>query len=153
MYKITFVTDPQFKINKDKNTVACYAKVKITGLDEHFALKTKGCAFNDDNVNLETFVIGDLYTQGIIPYNTTRPFFISEQATCSDMDFFREDLGKHIAETKLRIKLYKIMDKINCSVLKYINQLDSKRSDAVIKTNFLLDRERKHLKELINETY
>ena len=153
MYKITFVTEPEFKINKDKRTVACYAKIRINGLSNHFRGFTKGHDYETENYDIENFILGDLYSHGLIPYNYPKSFFVSAVAKCSNDDVFNESLGKHIAETKLRVYIYNIMRNINCSALKYIKQLEDRCTDAVIKTKFLLDRENNHLKELIDETY
>ncbi len=76
---------------------------------------------------------------------------VSGKATCNDNDTFDEATGRHIAETKAKIKLTRIYARILAIMQDYYSNMELDIVDALSKVLYYNEREINHLVDLVSE--
>lgn len=141
MYKFSFIDEPKYKVNVKKGTVTCIQKCRLSDFSNFL---------NDGkSILIPTTIIGKL--KKVFKddsYNTSKEYIFSATAHCNPEDKFDESIGKKIAQTKMRLKVYNRMRDVNDVLLNEITRLSNNYNYASEKTDFLIQREKKHLKEL-----
>lgn len=154
MYRFTFVTDKgsipkdnersKFIINEKKKTVVCVSYVKLKNLEETFGF------------DMGTYIVKRLREEHYVPKGyalyDSRAIQVVGIAKCDPTDIFDAVIGKRIAETRMRQRVYELMERINIYAHEYILMLRTELDKAIEKTNFLKYREINHCKELVWST-
>lgn len=141
MYKFSFIDEPKYKINAKKGTVTCIQKCRLSDFS-NFLNDGKSILIPATIIRKLKKVFKD------DSYNTSKEYIFSATAHCNPEDKFDESIGKKIAQTKMRLKVYNRMRDINDVLLDEIKRLSNNYNYASEKTDFLIQREKSHLKEL-----
>lgn len=123
--KVQF-NETKFVVNEEKKTVTCVINAQVTttsGQDE-----VVYCEFSGNSL--------------------TKPYLSIGVAKCSDDDKFNEELGKRIAESRAKAKVYEEgMSRIK-QILKYIDIFGTDAQDQIEKLKGYWAKEKDHLDEL-----
>ncbi len=79
-----------------------------------------------------------------------KQFNVVSSTTLHSGDEYDENLGRHIAETKARIEVFKIMSIISTELEKYFREASNAIEEMNKKSTYLFEREKKHLQDVFS---
>lgn len=154
------------KVEFVKSSYTVYEQVKVDGVYQRPRIEcTLTCKCHLD-VNTSDFIINGIYgsdvlnnietrlTQGGYDYDFVtnvicgKEFKVNAETQVNPEDVYDETIGRHIAETKARSKVYKIMSIIMSELEKYYRQANDSIIKMSSKSNYLYNREKNHLNDI-----
>ena len=154
------------KVEFVKSSYTVYEQVKVDGVYQRPRIEcTLTCKCHLD-INTSDFIINGIYGSGVLNNIETRltqggydydfvtnvicgrEFKVTADTQVKPEDVYDENIGRHIAETKARSKVYKIMTIIMSELEKYYRQANDSISKMSSKSNYLYTREKNHLNDI-----
>ena len=154
------------KVEFVKSSYTVYEQVKVDGVYQRPRIEcTLTCKCHLD-INTSDFIINGIYGSGVLNNIETRlmqggydynfvtnvicghEFKVTANTQVNPEDIYDETIGRHIAETKARSKVYKIMTIIMSELEKYYRQANESIAKMSSKSNYLYNREKNHLNDI-----
>lgn len=151
--RTSFIVRENVKINNvmQQPEVECVldCRFHFHGDNQGYAIN---CLYGSDVFNR----IKDRLTQAgynfdfITDFFSGRTFKVSAKTTVHPEDSYDEAIGKRIAETKARIKVFKMLKMISDEFSKYVTNCAAEVAKLKDKNDFLVNREMNHLNDVLN---
>lgn len=154
------------KVEFVKSSYTVYESVKVNGVYQRPRIEcTLTCKCHLD-INTSDFIINGIYGSGVLQtiesrltqsgydYNFItnvicgKEFKVTAHTQVHPGDQYDENIGRHVAETKARIKVFKIMTIVTGELEKYYRQANNAISELSSKSTYLYDREKNHLNDI-----
>ena len=154
------------KIEFVKNSYTVYESVKVDGVYQRPRIEcTLTCKCHLD-INTSDFIINGIYGSGVLSVIEDRltqsgydynfitdvicghEFNVTAETQVHPGDQYDENIGRHVAETKARIKVFKIMTIVTGELEKYYRQANEAIAKLNSKSTYLYDREKNHLNDI-----
>lgn len=154
------------KVEFVKSSYTVYEQVKVDGVYQRPRIEcTLTCKCHLD-INTSDFIINGIYGSGVLNNIETRltqggydydfvtnvicgkEFKVTAETQVNPRDVYDESIGRHIAETKARSKVFKIMSIIMSELEKYYRQANAEIAKMSNKSSYLYNREKNHLNDI-----
>lgn len=154
------------KVEFVKSSYTVYEQVKVDGVYQRPRIEcTLTCKCHLD-INTSDFIINGIYGSGVLNNIETRltqggydydfvtnvicgrEFKVTADTQVKPEDVYDENIGRHIAETKARSKVFKIMSIIMSELEKYYRQANAEIAKMSNKSSYLYTREKNHLNDI-----
>lgn len=154
------------KVEFVKSSYTVYEQVKVDGVVQRPRIEcTLTCKCHLD-INTSDFIINGIYGSGVLQAIESRltqggynydfvtnvicghEFKVTAETQVNPNDQYDEAIGRHIAETKARSKVFKIMTIITGELEKYYRQANESIAKMNSKSNYLYNREKNHLNDI-----
>lgn len=152
-----------------KTSYTVYESVKVDGVYQSPRIEcTLTCKCHLD-INTSDFIINGIYGAGVLQVIESRlkqsgydydfitnvicghEFTVTAHTQVHPGDQYDENIGRHVAETKARIKVFKIMTIVMGELEKYYRQANNAISELSSKSTYLYDREKHHLDDIFSK--